>query len=317
MTSPKPSLPAPPDEPHALPALGMVLVVAAWGVWSLDPIVVYLIGGGVPRLLLAGATCLMGGVAFGYPVVRLLLHRRHVLRGRVVLLLVHGILFSGMPVVCYVTAVRYMNPGLVGTILRTQVALNVLLAAVVLKERMNRVCAIGILLNLAANGALLVVAIFGTAGGSRGEVLGWVFAFAASVLWGVGTVVNKHLLHALRPGELLGARFLIAGSVLTAASLILEGAAPLADLTTRQWLLLCAKGAGTSALGYWLYFHGLKRVEVYVASALEPAAPVFTLLVAWLWLQKPVPLPQLLCVAALLLSAAVVVLGKARKRREA
>ena len=296
---------------------GMGLVLGAWGLWSLDPIVTYLIGEGTPRLLLAGVSMLFGGVALGFWTWRGLRKARRLSKRDWTVLLLLGVLFTGLADLCYVGAIRWMNPGLVGAVLRSQVAFAVLLAAVLLGERMNRTALAGITLILGANGLMFIAALqkTGAADGAHGAVMGWLLAFAAALLWSCATVSSKFLLNRFRPFELSGLRMLMGGGVLFIAALAFDGTESIAALSGRQWGLLAVKGVVTSALAFSLYFVGLRRVPVYVASAMEPFAPLFTLLIAWLWLEKGLSGLQMASVAVLLCGTVCVILGNYRQAR--
>ncbi len=287
---------------------GVGLVALAWALWSLDPIVVCRIGSGVPRGLLVGLTALLAGLMFAPHLVRAarrgaLLARRHRL-----LLAAQAVLFTAVCQVCYVAALRLLHPGVVSAVLRTQMAAAVLLAVALLGERMNRWSAAGILLIALANAGLLVGALRSGAA-ARASTAGWALALAAALLSSGGTVTGKALLEVFRPVELTAVRLAVAGALMTAVSLWQTGLGPMLALTPLQWGLLALKGVVTTGCAFLCYNAGLRRMPVYLASALEPFAPLFTFLAAYAFLGQTVTAGQAGNVAVLLFGGALVLVG--------
>ncbi|MHC4915381.1 MAG: DMT family transporter [Planctomycetota bacterium] len=289
---------------------GMLAILAAWLLWSMDPVIVCGIGDKVPRLPLAGLGALFGGLVFFRPLAGLLRGWRRLPAGCRALLVVQAVCFTAVTELCYVAALRHLSAGVVGGVLRTQVAFAVLFAMIFLGERMSRLSAAGILVILAANGGLLVAVLL--APGEKSSALGWVLAFVASLLWSAGTVTTKRILKVLRPGEVAGFRMTAGGALLLAGSVFSDGPGALTQFDVRTWLLLLVKGVLTFGLAFAFYYYGLKRLRVYVASAFEPLAPLFTLAGAYLLLGQQPRAGEMLGVAALLVGALVVILGLRR-----
>ena len=308
--------PAPESTPARGRLWGMAAIFLAWVVWSFDPIIVCGVGAGVPRLALAGLGALFGGLVFAWPLAGLVRRWRELPARHRWLLVLQAVFFTAVTEACYVTALRHLNAGVVSGVLRTQVAFAVVFAVIFLGERLSLLAAAGILTIFAANAGLLAAALLAPEAGPAGEssALGWVLAFLAALMWSGGTVAGKELLKGLRPAELAGFRMSLAGVLLLAASLVVDGPGALGQLGGRQWLLLALKGVLTSGLAFLLYYSGLRRLEVYVASAFEPLAPMLTLLTAFFLLDQAPQPAELAAVAALLAGTLMVILAAWRKR---
>ncbi len=148
---PSPADPAPRRAPLAADRRGVGIMILAWALWALDPIVVCRIGPAVPRALLAGLASLIAGLMF-FPYLAVVVKRRRaVSRRHFGLLVVQAALFTALCQVCYVAALRFMNPGVVSAVLRTQMAAAVILAVCFLGERLDRRALAGIVLIGLAN----------------------------------------------------------------------------------------------------------------------------------------------------------------------
>ena len=120
-------------------------VAGAWLLWSCDPVIVRYLGADFPRLVMLAIGCLCGGLIFVVPAWRgaAVLRRRP----KLLLLFVCYVLFStALADFCYVNAIKYLHPGLVGLALRSQLAFAIFAAWVFLGESISRWTALGMLL---------------------------------------------------------------------------------------------------------------------------------------------------------------------------
>lgn len=289
------------------------IMICAWMLWSLDPIMVRLIGDGVPRTLMAGATSLFTGLLLCVPARRGFLH---IVKDRSLLVYfaVYVILFTTLADILYVFAVRNLNPGLVSLILRSQIVMAVLAAWVVFGERPDGLTVLGIVIVLAGYGYGAYVSMGGLSVESRNPVAGWTLSFAAAILWTGGTISGKKLLERIPSGELCGMRMMSAG-LLTTCLFLCSGSAGagFASMGLRQWLLIAVRSAFCSALAYSLYLYGLRRTSVTAAAAIEQSAPLFTLLVSALLLGEAISGCQWLSVLVVTAGAALVVFHQWRQ----
>ncbi len=105
-------------------------------------------------------------------------------------------------------------------------------------------------------------------------------------------------------------RLTLAGALTLLYSLGTGGLTPLLSLNSSQWGWLLLKGVATTGIPFLLYNIGLQRMQVFMASAIEPFAPLFTILAAYCFLGKAVARIDALGVAVILVGSALVVLRR-------
>ncbi len=289
---------------------GVFFVLLAWMIWAVDPILIRVIGQ-VSSLVLAGLALTAGGLTALPRGLKTLRNTPRIPWMYWVLFLVYILLCTGLAEICYINAVQRLNPGLVSVTLRSQLALVVLIGFFAFKERFSRITWLGILIILAGN-LLNGWYRYSHSGDHAGKaaLLGWFLAMGAMFCWGIGTVIGKLLLRRFAPITMTGLRLTTAGILLITLSLFRDGVAVWQNLSPLQILLILAKGCLISALGYNLYFHGLKSVKVGVAAALEQLAPVLTFLYTWLLFRETVTPLEFGFVALMLIGTFTIIAGE-------
>lgn len=290
-------------------------VAMAWVLWSCDPVIVRYLGEDFPRLVMLAVCGLSGGMVFFLPACRGL--RQLWQRPKLLLLFLFYVLFStALADFCYVNAIKYLHPGLVGLVLRSQLVFAVLAAWIFLGETINRWTALGMALVMAAYGLGVYHAWVEAAGTGDNRLFGWLLAFVSALLWTGGTICGKVLLRELSPGSLSGLRLLCSALIMLVLSLLINGVGAYRALSGSQWLILLGKGVCISSLAFGLYLYGLKWVKVAVASAWEQLAPLFTFLITWLWLGETISGRQAGTVAVVLLGAGMILFGRVWEERK-
>ena len=289
---------------------GVFLVLLAWMIWAVDPILIRVIGP-VSSLVLAGLALTSGGLTALPRGLKTLRNTPRIPWMYWVLFLVYILFCTGLAEICYINAVQRLNPGLVSVTLRSQLALVVLIGFFAFKERFSRVTWLGILIILAGN-LLNGWYRYSHSGDHAGKaaLLGWFLAMGAMFCWGIGTVIGKLLLRRFAPITMTGLRLTTAGILLITLSLFRDGVTVWQNLELWQILLIITKGCLISALGYNLYFHGLKSVKVGVAAALEQLAPVLTFLYTWLIFRETVTPLEFCFVRMMLIGTFTIIAGE-------
>jgi len=295
----------------------MALVVAAWGLWALDPIIIDVIGAEVPRLFLTGWSYLFAGLTLAPWIPGALGHVRALSARMVTLLIVQVLFFSIGADFSYSFAIRYLNPGLVVVVMRTQVALSVIGGWFIFGERLSRKSILGIGMIVLANAVMGTSKVLGASGAQTQTqfvlgmaLIGWLSAVASAFLWAGGPLSSKALLGPLPPFALAAVRLSASGILAIALSIALEGTSPYGALDGRQWLMMTLRGSLALAVAYVIYYSGLARVPVYVAASLEPFSPLFTILIAACYRPgETVSFADQIGVVVLLVGAAVAVSG--------
>ncbi len=191
---------------------------------------------------------------------------------------------SGLATVLFTTAFRIGNPTTVILLQKVQPLIAVLLAALLLRERLPRLywpCFV-----LALTGAYLVS--FGRAAFQaiwllpQERILTAVLALAAAALWGSATVLGRYMLSTLPFPTLTAARFFLALPFLATLALV-EGTftrtwtVGLAEEAPRLFFLALVPGL----LAMLIYYAGLRQTRASYATLAELAFPALAILVNW------------------------------------
>jgi drug/metabolite transporter (DMT)-like permease len=202
---------------------------------------------------------------------------------------------SGLATVLFTAAFRVGNPTTVILLQKVQPLIAVLLAALLLRERLPRLywpCFVTALL-----GAYLVS--FGRSALEplwllpRERVLAAALALGAAALWGSGTVLGRYVLGTLGFPTLAAARFLLALPFLAGLA-ALEGTfsrtftVGLAQHAPRLFLMALVPGL----LAMLIYYAGLRHTRASYATLAELAFPALAIIVNWLTLGATIDLVQ-------------------------
>ena len=205
-----------------------------------------------------------------------------------------------------------MPPGLASILMQTQAFLTVLLAALVLGEKIAARRYLS--MTIAAVG---LVTIGATIGGWAGDVtpLGFALTIAASTSWAVGNVLVRRQ-GASDMLSLVCWLCIVPPLPLFAASLVFEGW-PAIERTVHEFSLgdagvVLYLGLGSTIFAYGVFGHLMK---VYSASAMAPFAflvPCFGTLFAWTILGETFSLGRMIGVLLVLSALAVLLLPAAK-----
>lgn len=289
---------------------GVLLVLLAWMIWAVDPILVRLIGT-VSSLVLAGLALTAGGLTALPKGLKAMREKAPIPRKYWLLFIVYVLLCTGLAEIFYINAVQRLNPGLVSATLRSQLALVVLIGFLAFKERFSLVTWLGIVIILCGN-LLNGWYRFEHSADQAGKAawLGWLLAMGAMVCWGFGTVFGKILLRRFAPITMTALRLTSAGTLLILLSLARDGITVWQNLSPMQIMLILCKGCLISAMGYNFYFHGLKSVKVGIAAAIEQISPVLTLIYTWLVFRESITPLEGIFVAIMLIGTFVTIAGE-------
>jgi drug/metabolite transporter (DMT)-like permease len=230
-------------------------------------------------------------------------------------LLVIGWGGSALATLLFTTAFAVGNPTVVILLQKTQPLFAIVLAAVLLRERLGwaywpcfAVAMVGAY--LISFGNLDPFAALGSA-----ELLAAALALGAALLWGSSTVLGRLVLKDMPFHALTGARLLLAAPLLVAI-VVIQGAvgelgAAFASEPGRVILLALIPGL----LGLLLYYRGLSGTRASYATLAELAFPATAVVLNWTFLGVGVSSNQVL--GFVLLWGAVFVLGYLNARSPA
>ncbi len=160
-------------------------------------------------------------------------------------------------------------------------------AAVFLRERLTVLKACGVLLSL--TGAITVIS-----NGHPGSLLSGGFgpgeqALVGCVLsWSAYSLIGRSVLSSLSPLCAVCYSSMI-GTILLSIPAAREGLfGRLATITTLDWASLAYLGVGGTAIGFSLYYQGIKKIGASRAGIFINLVPLFSILLSWLILDESV-----------------------------
>ncbi|MBI5963765.1 MAG: DMT family transporter [Chloroflexi bacterium] len=244
------------------------------------------------------------GISAVFMTVILLLRKEHFPHGRILAQLVGmGALGYVGQSFLYMTAIKYASSGLVALLLYLYPMFVFILSVFVLREKVNAVKVIALILALA--GSALTVDPNG------GQLIGALMAVGAALIYSiyiiVGTNVMKHV-SAVQSSAIIFASAGVVYGILTFAS-----GAHLPE-SNSGWLAMLGIIVLSTIIPVVTFLAGLERIGPTNAAMLSTLEPVVTvLLAAWLFGDK---LPPIVMLGGGLILAAVILLTRAELRKE-
>jgi len=291
----------------ALP--GIVLVAIGAGLWGTDA----LFRRGL-ALELPSATVVFWEhlilVAITFPLVLAFIRSRPQLTGRdIVSLLLIGVGASALATMLFTEAFTYGNPTTPLLLQKLQPVIAILGAYVLLKERL--LPRYGVYFVLAIGSAWLIS--FGDPTNvSVNELAPALLAIGAAVLWGMGTVLGRHMTTKIVPNQLTALRFAIG---LPASALIVGFRGETSSATGIGFgdfgtLVALSLIPGLAAIA--IYYRGLKGTPASAATLAELTFPLTAILIGWARFDTVPTNTQWVGIAVL--AATIVVMSRAANR---
>lgn len=202
----------------------------------------------------------------------------------------YGLTFNGL---------RLLDAGTTALIVQSEVVFLVLLAALVLGERITARKGLGMLVAL---GGLLV--IFG-APRLQGQETGIALVLGGAFMWAIGQVLVRRI-GGVGGIAMIAWIAVFATPQLWLLTLLLEGdprpALAAADLSV--WAAVVYMGVAMTAMAYACWYHVLGRYEAGTVGPFILLTPVLSVLGGWLFLGEPLT-------GAILLGGAILIAGVA------
>jgi len=293
---------------------GVLLIFGACTLWALDTLIRYpLLFGGISPWSIVWLEHAILVVVMLYWLVPMLRNWRVSPSSALAFIIIGG-LGSALGTVAFTKAFSLINPSIVILIQKLQPVVAVLLAAVILRERIDRrfvlwlvVCLIGsVMIAWKDLQPALSVASWGGRE-TRDLLLGYGCTLFAVLAWGCSTVFGKQLSNrGFTTAELMGGRFLVGFVVLTPCLLAFASPAQVAstDVGGKILLMVVLSGLG----GMALYYFGMKRLPARSCAVAEMFFPVAAVAINWWFLQATLTVPQLAGAGVLLFGSTMVAL---------
>lgn len=297
---------------------GTFLVILACLLWGMDTLIRYpLVERGInPITIVFFEHCLLT-LIFSLGLIPNIKRIGELRLSDVFSFLIIGGVGSAIATVAFTESFLYLNPSLVILLQKFQPVVAIILAAVVLKEEIQKqflvwaaVCLVGGLLISSPDIErfyILMVNNFGAVS-SDVAVKGYGLVAISIVGWGATTVFGKRLsLAGFETKSIMAGRFLTGLLVLIPfvtwnRNLIL----PNGDDYLRILIMVLISGA----MAMWFYYQGLKRLSAKTTAIAEMFFPFFAIIVNWVFLGKQLSELQLLGGAILIFGSLVIQLKK-------
>ena len=293
--------------------IGVALVIAAMIIWSTVPVGTRLLMHGAPafsaaflsaaRLWIAALVFILLRAVYARR-LGLLFHVRVIHRGW---------LFIAAASLCfnyifYAIGLRYTTAGATSIVSQVNPIATVLLAALLLNERLTRQKVAGMLLAIA--GILLVV----FHGSSLHDLFasekftGNLIEILAALAWPFYAIGQTKLMSEHRDQRALLPIFVTA-ALLSCAMLPFTGPLIVHTPSRLDWLVLIFLGAGSTALAYWLFAAGLQRIQTSEGAMFNLLMPLSALFMAHWVLGEPLH-PNVLIGLALVISGLALIVWR-------
>ena len=211
---------------------------------------------------------------------------------------------SALATIFFTQSFHYLNPSVAILLQKVQPLVAILLAVIVLKEKLSQRFWLWAL--LAIGGAYVVtfpdLSVTGLtlSGGSLGVVL----ALLAAFFWGGSTVFGRYLLRALSFKAMTAVRFLAALVFLFGVQLYYGRVNEISLASGRDWSFVFIIAIVAGFISLFIYYRGLKFTSASVATLAELTFPVAAVVVNWIFLDATLTLMQIIGSAVLLFAIA-------------
>jgi drug/metabolite transporter (DMT)-like permease len=231
--------------------------------------------------------------------------------------LIIGAAGSALATLAFTESFKYLNPSLVILLQKLQPAIAIVMAAIVLKEEIQKqfliwalICTLGGLLVSSPDIIRfydLVVSDYSKVT-SDTALRGYALVGISILCWGATTVFGKRLsLVGFEPNVIMGGRFLIGLCVLIP---LMKWDHGLILPNSEDYLRIIIMVLISGALAMWLYYQGLKRLPARTTAIAEMFFPFFAIIVNWFFLGKQLSELQLLGGGILILGSFVIQIKK-------
>lgn len=215
-----------------------------------------------------------------------------------------GITSGALGSILYTAAmarVQDISYSVVALLQQTQPIFAVLLAVILLKEKVNK-------RYLLLGSIALTSAYFLTFPeykpqflNGNGELIAALLALGAALVWGFGTILSKIMLNKLSYAALVILRFVITIPVALALNIALQQTYPLSMITGTQWFYLIVIAISSGIISFALYYKGLQHTEVKVSTFAEFAWPLSAAIIGYFLLNEKLTPVQWIAGAILLI----------------
>lgn len=297
---------------------GTFLVIIACLFWGMDTLIRYpLVEKGINPITIVFYEHIILSVIFSLGLIPAIKRIGELKLADVFSFFIIGGIGSAIATVAFTESFQYLNPSLVILLQKLQPVVAIILAAIILKEEIQKqfviwagVCLVGGLLVSSPDIERFYHLMVNNFGAVTSDVAlrGYGLVAVSIVGWGATTVFGKRLSLAgfetksIMAGRFISGLLMLLPFVSWNRSLIL----PQGEDYLRILIMVIISGA----LAMWFYYQGLKRLSAKTTAIAEMFFPFFAIVVNWIFLGKQLSELQLVGGAILILGSLVIQLKK-------
>jgi len=192
---------------------------------------------------------------------------------------------------------------------QTQPIFAVILAAIILKERLTKRYGLFAVIAIVSAYFLTFPNFKPSFIGGNGELLAALLALGAAFAYGSGTVLSKIILGKISFAATAILRFIIVVPVALLLTFFLNQTYPIASINPIQWQYLFTIAITSGIISFFLYYKGLQHTEVKISTFSEFAWPITAALLGFTVLNERLTAIQWIAGAVLLVDILILSLA--------
>lgn len=298
--------------------VGTLLVILACLLWGMDTLIRYpLVERGInPITIVFYEHCILA-LIFSSGLLGSIKRLGELKLADIFSFLIIGCIGSAIATVAFTESFQYLNPSLVILLQKLQPVVAIILAAIVLKEEIQKqfivwagVCLLGGLLVSSPDIERFYYLMVNNFGAVTSDVAikGYLLVGISILGWGATTVFGKRLsMVGFETKSIMGGRFLTG---LIALLPFVQWNRKLILPNGEDYLRILIMVIISGALAMWFYYQGLKKLSAKSTAIAEMFFPFFAIIVNWIFLGKALSELQLIGGAILILGSFVIQIKK-------
>jgi len=211
------------------------------------------------------------------------------------------------------TQIQSISYSVVALLQQTQPIFTIILASLILKEKITRRFSFFAIIALAASYFLAFPNFTPSILGNQAEIIAAALAIGAAFFWGTGTILSKLILKKISYAATAIIRFIIVIPATFIFSLFSNQIYPLSNITSNQWLTLITLALFSGIVSFIIYYKGLQHTEAKISTIAEFTWPLSAAFIGFFFLGERLSSFQILAGAVLLIDILILSLTSSKK----
>ena len=191
---------------------------------------------------------------------------------------------SALATIFFTQSFHYLNPSVAILLQKIQPLFAILLAVVVLREKLSKRFWLWAIVAIAGAYIVSFPELSPGSLGISGGALGVFLALAAAFFWGGSTVFGRYLLKDLTFQAMTAVRFLSALFFLLLIEIYYGRVAEVGLASGRDWLYVFIIAVVAGFISLFIYYRGLKFTSASIATLAELTFPFAAVIINWIFL---------------------------------